>query len=128
MTESEQRTWGMLAHLAALSGFIIPFGNILGPLIVWLIKKEESSFVNDQGKESLNFQITLCIYVIGAIILALIFLALTFIIPFLGILTVLIYLLIFAIAIAEIVFVIIAAVKSNKGEYYRYPLTIRFLK
>lgn len=128
MTESEERTWGVFTHLAAFSGFIIPFGNILGPLIVWLIKKEESSLVNDQGKEALNFQITMSLYAIGAGILAFIFLALTFIIPFLGILTVLIYLLIFAIAIAEIVFIIIAAVNANKGEYYRYPLTIRFLK
>src|SRR5688572_10608492 len=56
----DDRTWGMLAHLAALAGFIVPVvGNIVGPLIVWLTKKEQQPFVDDQGKESLNFQITM---------------------------------------------------------------------
>ncbi|MFV1964993.1 MAG: DUF4870 domain-containing protein, partial [Pirellulaceae bacterium] len=61
---SDERQWAMFAHLAALSGYIgIPFGNIIGPLIVWMIKKDESSFVDDQGKESLNFQISMLIWI-----------------------------------------------------------------
>ena len=47
----EEKTWGMIAHLSALAGFVIPFGNLIGPLIVWLIKKDTMPFVDDQGKE-----------------------------------------------------------------------------
>jgi len=107
---SDERMWGMLCHLSSLSGGVIPFGNIVGPLIVWMIKKEEYAFVDDQGKESLNFQISIMIYTIV--------LALTIIgIP---------------VAVAAMIFglvmTVIAAVKANGGEYYRYPLTIRFVK
>src|SRR5262245_10976235 len=57
--DNNARLWGMLAHLTALSGLIgVPFGHILGPLVIWLIKRQEIPFVDDQGKESLNFQIT----------------------------------------------------------------------
>jgi uncharacterized Tic20 family protein len=110
---SEARQWGMFAHLAALSGYIIPFGNIVGPLIVWMMKKEEMPFVDDQGKESLNFQISMMIYIIVSA------LAICIVV---GMITTP------ALAIADIVLVIIAALKSNQGEYYRYPLTIRFIK
>lgn len=65
----EERTWGMVCHLAALAGYLFPFGNIIGPLIVWLIKKEEMPFVADQGKESLNFQITMAILTAICIVL-----------------------------------------------------------
>ena len=61
ITNKDERMWGMFCHLAALAGFIIPFGNIIGPLIVWQIKKEEFPFVEDQGKESLKFQISIFI-------------------------------------------------------------------
>ena len=54
----------MLCHLSSLAGSVIPFGNIVGPLVVWLIKKDEYAFVDDQGKESLNFQISITIYTV----------------------------------------------------------------
>ena len=54
----DEKTWGMLCHISTFCGMIIPFGNILAPLIIWLIKKEELPFVSDQGKEVLNFQIS----------------------------------------------------------------------
>jgi uncharacterized Tic20 family protein len=109
----DEKMWGMLCHLGALAGYLIPFGNIVGPLVVWLIKKEQMPFVDDQGKESLNFQISVTIYAIvsGILILALI-----------G------FLLLPAVLIFGLVMVIIAAVKANGGEAYRYPLCIRFLK
>ncbi|MCB1589446.1 MAG: DUF4870 domain-containing protein, partial [Xanthomonadales bacterium] len=66
---AEERQWGLFAHLSALVGFIIPFGSILGPLIIWQIKKNEMPFVDDQGKEALNFQITVFIAVIVSLIL-----------------------------------------------------------
>ncbi len=109
----DDRTFGMLCHLTALVGCVIPLGNILGPLVIWLIKKDQSSFVNDQGKESLNFQISIAIYGIISAIL---------IIVLIGILTSIV------IGIFWLVMVIMASVKANEGIAYRYPLTIRFLK
>jgi uncharacterized protein len=109
----DAKTWGMLCHLSALSGFLIPFGNILGPLICWLVKKDTDSFIDEEGKESLNFQISMMIYGIISGILTLILIG---------------FLMLIAIAILEIVYVIIASIKANEGKNYRYPLTIRFIK
>ncbi len=106
----DDRTMGMLCHLAAVIGF-------LGPLIVWLIKKDQSEFVNDQGKESLNFQISILIYAVAASILA-VPLTLILIGPLLP----------FAVLAFDVVMFIIAAVQANNGVKYRYPLCIRFIK
>ena len=62
--DKEERNWAMACHLSALAGYVIPFGNIAGPLLVWLLKKDEYSLVNEQGKESLNFQLSLLIYML----------------------------------------------------------------
>jgi hypothetical protein len=113
MEESQERTWGMLCHLSALAGFIIPFGNIIGPLLIWLIKKDESSFVDDQGKEALNFQISITIYCLVAAMLILIIIG--------------IFLLI-GLGILALVLIIVASVKTNSGEKFRYPLTIRLIQ
>ncbi|MCF8309771.1 MAG: DUF4870 domain-containing protein, partial [Bacteroidales bacterium] len=59
---AEEKKWAMLVHFSALSGLVIPFGNLLGPLVVWLLKKDQSVFVDDQGKEALNFQLSMLIY------------------------------------------------------------------
>ena len=109
----DDRTWAMFAHLAAIVGLVVPFGHIIGPLIVWLLKRDQSAFIDDQGKESVNFQISFTIYMIisGILILLLVGIALLAILPILC-----------------VVFVIIAAIKSNEGVWYRYPLTIRFIK
>jgi hypothetical protein len=113
MDEKQERTWAMLCHLTALAGYIIPFGNIIGPLIVWLVKKEESSLVNENGKEALNFQISMSIYFIVAAILITVVIGLF--------LTV-------ALAILNLVLIILASVKTNKGEKFTYPLKIPFIK
>ena len=114
MSENPQeRTMGMLCHLLAFCGLVMPFGgNILGPLVLWLVKKEGMPFVDDQGKESLNFQISVVIYGVGAALLS-----------FIGIGIVLGA----ALGVFWLVMVIIATVAANKGERYRYPLAIRFL-
>lgn len=112
LTEQQERTWGMVAHLAALAGFIIPFGNIIGPLVIWLMKKDESEFVDDQGKESLNFQISVSIYCLVSALLIIILIGI---------------ILLIAIGILMLVLVIVAAVKANSGEKFRYPLTIRLV-
>ena len=113
MNEKDARTWAMFCHLGALAGYIIPFGNIIAPLVIWLIKKDESPFVDDQGKESLNFQISITLYALVALLLTVIVIG---------------FFLLLAVGIFALVMVIIAAVKTNDGEKYRYPLCIRFIK
>lgn len=110
---AEERQWAMFAHLAALAGFIIPFGNLIGPLIVWMMKKEAMPFVEDQGKESLNFQITVTIAAIIAAVLIVVLIG-ALLLPLVG--------------IAALVFIVIAAIKANEGVAYRYPFAIRLIK
>jgi len=117
MTQEENKKanpWAMFCHLGALSAYIgIPFGNIVVPLVIWLIKREEFPFVDEQGKESLNFQIsvTICAIVAGLLCFVVIGLVL---LP--------------VILVAALVLVIIATLKVNKGEGYRYPFTLRLIK
>jgi uncharacterized protein len=114
VSTQDSRTWAMFCHLAALSGFIgVPFGFIVGPLIIWLIKGKEHPFIDSNGKEALNFQISMCIYGIVAFILVFVFIGI---------------ILLIGLGICDIVFVIIAAVRASSGQEYRYPLTIRFIK
>ncbi len=119
-TPTQEHLWPMLCHLSALAGLIIPFGNIIGPLVVWLVKKDEMPIVNEYGKESLNFQISMSIYMIGAGIVATL---LTFIA-----IGVLLFPLIGLVGLADLVLVIIASMQANKGIAYSYPVTIRFIK
>ncbi|WP_162025764.1 MULTISPECIES: DUF4870 domain-containing protein [unclassified Lentimonas] len=116
----------MLCHLLALVALIgIPFGNILGPLIVWLIKRDEDPLVDLCGKESLNFQISVIIYGVALFVLMIP----AAIIPFIGILLVpAIMLAGIGLGIAAIVYTIIAGIKASEGQSYTYPCTIRFIQ
>ncbi len=108
----DEKTYGMLTHLSALLFFVLPsFGNVIGPLVVWLLKKDQSDWIDRQGKEALNFQISITIYSIiaGILVVALIGLLL---LPLLF--------------IFWLIFVIIASVKVSNGEEFQYPLAIRF--
>lgn len=109
---SDERTWGLIAHLSALVGFVIPFGNVIGPLIVWQIKKNEMPFVDDQGKEALNFQITVTLAAIVCFILMFILIGVF---------------LMFVVGLAALVLTIIGAIKANGGEQYRYPINWRVI-
>src|SRR5437588_11344745 len=112
-TSSEVRTWCVLCHASALLGlFFHFFGHLLGPLIVWLIKREMSPEIDANGKESLNFQISMLIYDVIAGILCIVLIGIPILI---------------ALWILNTVLVIIASVKTSQGAFYRYPLTIRFL-
>jgi uncharacterized Tic20 family protein len=115
---SDPRQWAMIAHLSALAGLFIGF-NFLGPLLVYLIKKDDDPFIEDQAKEALNFNLSVFLYLvvlgIATFVLTLVLIGLL-LIPVIG-----------AGVIAWVVFVIVAAVKANGGEAYRYPLTIRFV-
>jgi len=113
VVDKDARLWGMLCHLSALSMYFTAVGGIVGPLAVWLIKRNESPFVDDQGKESLNFQISMLVYHLVAAI---------------GFLCVIGIPAFICLTIANIVLVIMASIQANNGVYYRYPLTIRFIK
>jgi uncharacterized Tic20 family protein len=122
---AEEKQWAMFAHLSALVGGILTsgwagsIGCFIGPLVIWLVKKDTMPFVDDQGKEALNFNIT-----VGIVFLALLILS---IVTF-GIGLIVAVPLWIIIGIAWLVFTIIAAVKASNGERYRYPLTLRLIK
>jgi hypothetical protein len=112
--ESQERIWGMLCHLTALLGLIgIPFGNILGPLFVWLYRRKANAFADMQGKESLNFQITMTILVLVAALMIYMKIGM---------------MIIFVLAAINVVLVLIASIQAYRGQTYHYPFQIRFLK
>jgi len=120
----------MLCHLLGFVAFLgIPLGNILGPLVIWLVKKDEDPFADACGKESLNFQISVTIYGLILALTGFVIMIPSAFIPFLGILTMpAVVLLGLAFMIAVIVLVIIASVRASEGEVYRYPYTIRLIR
>ena len=110
----EEQNWAMIYHLAALSGFVIPLGNVLGPLVVWLIKKDTMPLVDKHGKEALNFQITVTIAMLISIVLMFVLIGI---------------LLVFVVGIGALVLTILAAVKVSNGELdYKYPFAFRLIK
>jgi uncharacterized Tic20 family protein len=112
--DKDTRTWAMVAHLSALIGLVVtfPFANVIAPLIVWQVKKE-LPFVDDQGREAVNFQITVAL--MGMVAWILLCAGIGFI-------------LIPLVFVYGVVFAIIAGLKANNGEAYRYPLTIRLIQ
>ncbi|HEY5613467.1 MAG TPA: DUF4870 domain-containing protein [Lysobacter sp.] len=122
---SEERQWAMFAHLSALVGGILTsgwagsLGCFIGPLIIWMVKKDSMPFVDDQGKEALNFNITVGIVFLALLLLSIMTLGIGLIIAIPGWIIV---------GIAWLVFTIIAGIKANEGVAYRYPLTLRLIK
>ncbi|RZZ82763.1 MULTISPECIES: DUF4870 domain-containing protein [Pseudoxanthomonas] len=122
---AEDRQWALFAHLSALlgglltSGWLASLGCVIGPLIIWQIKKDTLPFAADQAKEALNFNITVAIIMLVLTLIGLVTLGIGFIVT--GPLMLLV-------GIAALVFIIIAAIKSNNGEAYRYPFAFRFIK
>jgi len=118
--ESQARTWNMLCHLSTLAGFFIPFGNLLGPLLVWQIKKSEFPSVDLHGKAALNFQITVTIAALVGAVVALIlsFFCIGY----------LLFPLVILIGLAGIIFSVIAGIKANNGEDYKYPYSFGLVK
>ena len=112
-TENE-RTWGMLAHLSALAGLVIPLiGNVLGPLLVSIARSDQSAFVAAHAKEALNFNISVALAAIVCLVLWLVFIGIL-----LGV----------ALFIAWLVMTLIAAIKASEGVAYRYPVSLRLVK
>lgn len=112
-----EKQWIVFLNVSALAGLFIPsLGHILGPLIIWLVKKPESAAIDAAGRAVLNFQISWTIWMVASVILA-----------FVGSCLVVPIVLPFAVGIAWIVFVIIGSVKASNGEPYTFPLTIKML-
>jgi uncharacterized protein len=109
---AEERQWAMFAHLSALAGLVMPFGSIIGPLVIWLIKKDTMPFVNDQGKEALNFNITVAVAAIVCGLLCIVLIG---------------FLLLPVLVILWLVFVIVGTIKANEGTLYRYPFALRLI-
>ena len=109
----EERTLAMAAHLAAFAGHVFPFAHIIAPLVIWMIRRDASAFVNDQGKESVNAQITVTVY--AAICIPFCLVGIGFVM--LGVLW-----------LAGVILVIVAAVAAYEGRPYRYPLILRLVR
>lgn len=116
--DQDARQWAMIAHLSALVGLLgNGIGFILGPLVVWAVKKNMHPFVDEQGKEAINFQLTVIIVGAIAIVLAFTVIGLLVAVPLL-IIT----------GILAIVFPIIGGVRANEGVHYRYPFSFRLIR
>lgn len=121
---SDQRQWAMFAHLSAIAGAIVTsgvggWGTFLGPLIIWLVKKDSMPFVEDQAKEALNYNITVALVFLALWVLVIITIGIGLIVAVPAWIV---------IGIAWLVFTIIAAVKANEGKAYRYPFSWRLVK
>ncbi len=110
-----QRNWAMGCHLVGLCGLLIPnmVLGLIGTLVLWLLKRDEGAFIDDQGKEALNFQISLLIYTVACFMLAFIAIGLLLLVP---------------LFIFGFVCIIIAAIKASEGVEFRYPACLRFIK
>jgi len=112
--DKQVRIWGMLCHATALIGIIgIPFGNIAGPLIIWLLKKNTNTFIDEQGKESLNFQLSMTIYALFGALLFIMKMGMFLLLLIAGI---------------NFILVVIASIKALNGESYTYPYKFQFIK
>ncbi|WP_260962677.1 DUF4870 domain-containing protein [Pseudomonas citri] len=109
----EARQWAMFCHLSALLGIWIPFGTLIGPLVLWQLKRDSDPFVDAQGKEALNFQITVAIASAISLLLMVVVIG---------------FFLFGLVAIGALVLTIIGGVKANEGQAYRYPFTWRLVK
>ncbi|RHW20688.1 DUF4870 domain-containing protein [Pseudomonas jilinensis] len=110
----DARRWAMFAHLAGFAGYLFPFvGNLIAPLLVWQLKKDSDPFVDDQGKEALNFQISVSLAAILSFMLMVVLVG---------------FVLIAVVVAGAVVLMIIAAIKANEGKAYRYPFCWRIIK
>jgi uncharacterized Tic20 family protein len=113
-TVTNVRLWTVFCHASALLGVFLHFpGHVLGPLIVWLAKRDESPEIDAHGKESLNFQLSMLLYTVIAGVFCIVLIGFV-LLPILW--------------VVNAVFVIIASIQASDGKLYRYPMTIRFIQ
>ena len=111
--KKDENMWAMFCHLASFAGLVFPFvGSVLGPLVVWLLKKDEYPLVDDQGKEAMNFNISMVIDYVVSIILIIVVIGIPLLI---------------GLFLFDVIVTIIAMVKASEGVKYRYPLAIRLI-
>jgi len=108
----EERLWATFIHLSGLAGYVVPTASVVAPLVLWLIKRNQSPFVDDHGREALNFQISMVLWMLVSVLLAMVCIG-ALMIP--------------AVLLTQFIASIVMAVRANRGEYVRYPVTIRFL-
>ncbi len=108
----ESRTLVMLCHLLGLSGYLIPFGHIIGPLVLWVLKKDEDPDVDIAGRESVNFAISITIYALVGVLLAVVGVG---------------FCILFVLPVLHAVLIVIATVKAADSRHWRYPMTIHML-
>jgi uncharacterized Tic20 family protein len=114
LPNAQARQWAMLCHYAAFFWLLVPMiGNVIGPLIVWQLKKDLDPFVDAQGKEALNFQITYSVAMMICGLLAWVLIG---------------FPLMLLVSITALVLTIIAGIKANEGQAYRYPFSWRLIK
>jgi len=110
----EARKWAMFCHFAGFFWFLVPMvGNVVGPLIVWQIKKDLDPFIDEQGKEAVNFQITVTLAFLVCGVLAWVLIG---------------FPLMLLVGLGALVLTIIAGIKANEGQAYRYPFCLRLLR
>lgn len=110
---NSERNWAVLCHLGGFGLYLIPtVGHVLVPLVIWLLKRNESPFIDENGREALNFQISVTIYGVIAGVLAFVLVG---------------FVLLAALAVFQFVLMVIASVRASQGESYRYPLTLRLI-
>ena len=113
MSPAEERNWAVATHLASFSGYIgVPFGHVLGPLIVWLMKKDSSSYLDQVGKETVNYNISILIWFLVCVPFCFLLIGIPVLI---------------GLMIMDVVVTIMAAVAASNGQQYKYPLTIHFI-
>ena len=111
--DESARTTAAAAHLSTFAGLIVPFGSVIGPLAVWLTRRERDPFIDQAGREALNFGITIAIYGAVLLVAALLLVGIPFLI--IGV-------------VVWVVLASLAAVKASEGQAYRYPLTLRLIR
>lgn len=107
------RDMAMWCHLSALSGYFVPFGGLIGPVVIWAMKKDGDGFVNRHGIAAINFRISMYLYAIVCFVLMLVVVG---------------FFALFALGLVDLVFTVIAAVKASEGKPYRYPLSLRLIR
>ena len=113
LVQKQPRQWAMFMHFSILTNLIVPFGGVIAPIVMWQMKKDEFADVDQHGKNIVNFLISMLIYSVVSAILMLVVIG--------------VFLLI-AIGIAGVVLPIIAGIKANNGEVWKYPLTLQIIK
>jgi uncharacterized Tic20 family protein len=111
--DQQVRSTAVAAHLSTFAGLVVPFGSVIGPLAVWLTRRDRDPFIDDAGREALNFGISIAIYGVVALVGTLMLVGIPVLIV--GV-------------IAWVVLASLAAVKASQGQAYRYPLTMRLVR